>query len=136
MLFQGINSAEDADAVCILTCCLPIEVPYNSSRDQRPGGSGLTFVQGSVATPIRLITNRHLLIPPSYTRAPNSSLRREPARYGREYGLTVFRSDSMRDVDPAFAPGDTMISVSPQLQRQLGHIPFGPSQSAALACFY
>jgi len=34
---------------------VPLSRPYKSSRDQRPGGSGLTFVQGNIATPIRPI---------------------------------------------------------------------------------
>jgi hypothetical protein len=108
--------------------------PYNSFRDQRPGGSGLTFVQGYVATPIRPITGRHLLIPPSFTRVPNSSLRREPAHEGQGFGFTLFRSNNIRDEDPAFAPGGAKISVSLSATRQLGHIPFGSSLSATLAC--
>src|SRR5579859_2113243 len=42
-------------------------------RYETPGGSQLAFARNAVAIPIRLITRRPSLFPPSYTRRPIGS---------------------------------------------------------------
>jgi len=44
----------------------------NHSRPPTPEGSLPAFAEGAVATPIRSITDRPLLSPPSFTRSPSS----------------------------------------------------------------
>jgi len=70
--------------------------PHQVSRDERPGGSLPAFAWGDVArmggaTPIRSLTERPSLSPPSFTRCPVSVPYGSLSQW-ESNGLTTFRS--------------------------------------------
>ena len=108
----------------------------DGSRPPTPEGSGPAFAWSNLAigsTPIRPITGRHSLPPSSFTRSPidspcgSSSLAGGLRAYhvaSREHAWVRSRLDaggSSSAPDEIGAPGP-------------GHVPFGPSLSAPLAC--
>lgn len=60
-------------------------------RVHRPGGSLPAFASGNVKPRIRLVTRRHSLSPPSFTRIAIGSPCGVPTSIEEQYGLTVFR---------------------------------------------
>ena len=97
-----------------------------------PGGSQLAFARGDVATPIRPITGRPSLPPPSFTRRPVGSPCGWPTLTGGR------RADHVASREPS-GGGPALTPVAVHLRRMSLQHPdlatsrLGPSRSAPLA---
>jgi len=109
---------------------------FRFSRDRRPRGSLLPFGRGMLpegSTPIRSATDRRWLSPRSSTRNPISDSCESPSLVGRVTGLprciaeTAWVRSCLSADGSTSAPGEFGAPG-------LGHLPFGPSLSASLAC--
>jgi hypothetical protein len=106
------------------------------SRASTPEGSLLPCGQGNIATPIRPITGRPSLPPPSCTRCPLRSSYDFPCCRGHSRATGLPRSAGGTHGwfrSRLFAGG------TPSAPEEFGtpgpdHVPFGPSLSASLAC--
>ena len=93
------------------------------SRPSTPGGSRLAFARGDVPTPIRPVTGRRSLPPPSFTRRPIGSPCDGPTRAGgrRAYHVASQESSWVRprlDAGGTSSPPDELGASGP------GHAPF------------
>jgi hypothetical protein len=98
-----------------------------------PGGSRLAFARGDLATPIRPVTGRPSLPPPSSTRRPIGSSYGSPTLTGgrRAYHVASRESSWVR---PRLYAGGSSSAPGELGAPGPGHVPFGPSRSAPLAC--
>jgi hypothetical protein len=98
-----------------------------------PGGSQLAFARGDLATPIRPATGRRSLPPPSFTRRPIGSPCGWPTLAG---GRRAYRVASQKSswVRPRLYAGGSSSAPGELGAPGPGHVPFGPSLSAPLAC--
>jgi hypothetical protein len=93
------------------------------SHPPTPGGSQLAFARGDLATPIRPITGRPSLPPPSFTRRPVGSPRGGPTLAGgrRAYHVASQESSWIR---PRLDAGGTPSAPDEFAASGPGHIPF------------
>jgi len=87
----------------------------------------------SDATPISPITGKPLLTPASFTRSP-ISLPCGSLSQREDDGLTTFRASSNERVRSRLFAGGTTSATGDFVAPVLGHMPFGSSLSAPLAC--
>ena len=111
----------------------PLRRLADGSRPPTPEGSRPAFAWGDVATPIRPITGRPSLPPSSFTRSPIGSSYGSPSLAG---GLRAYHVASRK---PAWVRSRLYAGGSSSAPGEFGapgpgHVPFGPSLSAPLAC--
>jgi hypothetical protein len=105
------------------------DLPYPPSRlavgphPPTPGGSRLAFARGDLATPIRPITGRPSLPPPSFTRRPVGSPCGWPTLAGgrRAYHVASQESSWIR---PRLNAGGTSSAPDEFAASGPGHVPF------------
>ena len=93
------------------------------SRPPTPGGSQLAFARGDLATPIRPITGRPSLPPPSFTRRPVGSPCGGPTRAGGRRAYHVASQESSW-VRPRLDAGGTPSAPDEVAASGPGHLPF------------
>src|SRR5262249_27825252 len=103
------------------------------SHAARSGGSRPAFAGGAVTTPIRPITRRPSLAPPSLTRCRIGVTRETPTRRDGN-GLATFRRCTGSRLGRAPAPAERRLRAASSEGRSLSPCPFGPGLSAPLAC--
>jgi hypothetical protein len=105
------------------------------SHPPTPGGSQLAFARDDVSTPIRPVTGRPSLPPPSFTRRPVGSPCGWPTLAGGRRAYHV-ASQEPSWVRPRLDAGGSSSAPDESEASGPGHSPFGPSLSAPLACRY
>jgi hypothetical protein len=93
------------------------------SHPPTPGGSQLAFARGDVPTPIRLITGRPSLPPPSFTRRPVGSPCGWPTLAGGRRAYHVASQESSW-VRPRLDAGGTSSAPDEFAASGPGHLPF------------
>jgi hypothetical protein len=93
------------------------------SHPPTPGGSQLAFARGDVPTPIRLITGRPSLPPPSFTRRPVGSPCGGPTLAGGRRAYHVASQESSW-VRPRLHAGGTSSAPDEFAASGPGHLPF------------
>ena len=93
------------------------------SRPPTPGGSRLAFARGDLATPIRPITGRPSLPPPSFTRRPIGSPCGWPTLAGGRRAYHV-ASQEPSWVRPRLYAGGTSSAPDELAAPGPGHVPF------------
>jgi hypothetical protein len=112
--------------------CLPSRLAVGS-YPPTPEGSQPAFARGDVSTPIRPITGRPSLPPSSFTRRPVGSPYGGPTLAGGRRAYHVASQESSW-VRPRLDAGGTPSAPDESAASGPGHLPFGPSLSAPLAC--
>src|SRR4029078_6284274 len=102
------------------------------SRPPTPEGSQPAFARGNVSTPIRPVTGRPSLPPPSFTRRPVGLPYGWPTLAGGRRAYHVASQESSW-VRPRLDAGGTSSAPDESATSGPGHLPLGPSQSAPLA---
>ena len=93
------------------------------SRPPTPEGSQLAFARGDVSTPIRPVTGRPSLPPPSFTRRPVGSPRGGPTLAGGRRAYHVASQESSW-VRPRLDAGGTSSAPDEFAASGPGHVPF------------
>ena len=105
------------------------------SRPPTPGGSQLAFARGDVATPIRPVTGRPSLAPPSSTRRPVGSPCGWPTLAGGRRASHVASQESSW-VRPRLYAGGTISAPGELGAPGPGHMPFWPKPISIFGLSY
>ena len=114
----------------------PLRRLVDGSRPSTPEGSRPAFAWSDVAigsTPVRPVTGRPSLPPSSFTRRPVGSPYSGPTLAGGRRAYHVASQESSW-VRPRLYAGGTSSAPDEFAASGPGHLPFGPSLSAPLAC--
>ena len=144
----SVTAAEPATEVTSVAAVAPAKVITTSptylhhslrrladgSRPPTPRGSLHPFGWGDVPTPIRPITGRRSLSPRSFTRSPIGSSYDVAFPCGRATGLPRCAAETRAWVRSCLYAGGSASAPGEFGAPGPGHLPFGPSLSASLAC--